>query len=80
MVGGDLIGGGGGLVGGGGGDLVNFGGLVRGAGAGGVSKAISSAFLNLKYHFNPLSSAKAFSSGTFMFSIIYIYIYIYINS
>ena len=67
-----------GLECGGGGGLVGFGGLVRGtAGAGGggvacaVSKAISSAFLNLEYLFNPRSFAKAFSSGTFMFSILY---------
>ena len=42
-----------GLEGGGGGGLVGFGGLVRGAGGGGVacavSKAISSAFLSLEY-------------------------------
>ena len=38
-----------GLVGRGGGGLLGFGGLVRGAGA--VSKAISSAFLNLQYLF-----------------------------
>ena len=46
---------------------MGFGGLVRGA----VSKTISSAFLNLEYLFNPRSFAKAFSSGTIMFSILY---------
>ena len=66
---------GGGKVGGGGGGPVGLGGLVRGAGGGGiacaVSKAINSAFLNLKYLFNPHSFAKAFSSGTLMFSTLY---------
>ena len=57
--------------GGGGGGIVGFGGLVRGA-AGGISKAINSAFLNLEYLLNPYSFARAFSSGTFMFSILYI--------
>ena len=61
-----------GLEGGDGGGLVGFGGLVRVAGAGGISQAISSAFLNLEYLPSPLSFAKAFSSGTFMFSILYI--------
>ena len=56
-------------VGGGGGGLVGFGGLVRGAG--GVSKAINSAFLNLEYLLNPHSFTGAFSSGTLMFSILY---------
>ena len=77
---GGLAGCGGGKVGGGGGGLVGFGGLVRvaaGAGGGGiacaVSKAISSAFLNLEYLFKPQSFAKSFSSGSFMFSILYIY-------
>ena len=59
-------------VGGGGGGLVGLGSLVRVAGAGGVSKAISSAFLSLEYLFNSLSFAKAFSSGTLIFSILYI--------
>ena len=71
---------GGDKVGGGDGGLVGFGGLVRVAGAGGVacavSKAISSAFLSLEYLFNPLSFARAFSSGTFnsenFLSILYI--------
>ena len=63
---------GGDKVGGGGGGLLGLGGLVLGtAGAGGggvacaVSKAVSSAFLNLEYLFNPLSFARAFSSGIF---------------
>ena len=57
---------------GGEGGLLGLGGLVRrtaGAGGGGVacavSKPISSAFLSLEYLFNPLSFARAFSSGTF---------------
>ena len=68
-----------GTKGGGGGGLVGFGGLVRGtAGTGGggiacaVSKAISSAFLNLEYLLNPRSFAGAFGSCTFMFSILYV--------
>ena len=61
-----------GCGGGCGGGLVGFGGLVRVACTGGVSKAISSAFLNLEYLLNPRSFARAFSSGTFMFSILYI--------
>ena len=67
-----------GLESGGGGGLMGFGGLVRGtAGAGGVGvacaviKAINSVFPNLEYLLNPHSFAKAFSSGTFMFSILY---------
>ena len=67
--GGKVGGGGGGKVGGGGGGLVRFGGLVRVA----VSKVINSAFLNLEYLFNLHSFARAFSSGTFLFSILYIY-------
>ena len=67
---------GGDKVGGGGGGLVGFRGLVQGAGGEGVacavSKAINSAFLNFEYLLNPRSFAKAFSSGTFMFSILYI--------
>ena len=59
-----------GCGGGGGGGLVGFGGLVRGAV--GISKAINPAFLNLEYLLNPHSFARAFSSGTFMFSILYI--------
>ena len=61
---------GGGKVGGGGGGLLGLGGLVQGTAGAGVacaaSKAISSAFLNLEYLFNPLSFGRAFSSGTYL--------------
>ena len=53
---------GGDKVGGGGGGLVGFGGLVRVAGAGGVSKVIiNSAFLNLEYPLCPSRFAIAFN-------------------
>ena len=52
---------GGDKVGGGGGGLVGFGGLVRVTGAGGVSKAINSAFLNLEYPLCPSRFAIAFN-------------------
>ena len=65
-----------GCGGGGGGGLVGLRGLVRGAG--GVSKAINSAFLNLKYLPNPRSFARAFGSGTFS-GMWYVLHFIYIK-